>query len=109
MTETIAIPETQGKAKPSLFAKAVAGILDGVADARKSVGNTFSTLGQWSTKAVYGTCYGISYGVTLTALGIAMILPETMLLGFKEGAEAAEETIAHRCSESPSEASEQPA
>ncbi len=109
MTETIPIQEKAGgEEKPSMFAKAVAGIRDGLADARKSAGNAFSNVGQWSAKAVYGTCYGISYGVTLTALGISMILPETMLRGFKEGAEAAEETIAHRRCESPSEAAEQP-
>lgn len=110
MTETLPIQEeARVEERPSWFAKAAAGIREGVADARKSTGNAFSAVGKLSAKAVYGTCYGISYGVTLTALGISMLLPETMLRGFKEGAEAAEETIARRRSENPSEASEQPA
>lgn len=112
MTETMTTTQAETAAQEqhsSLLTKAACGIRKGAADARKSAGNAFSAVGRLSAKAVYGTCYGISYGVTLTALGISMILPETMLRGFKEGAEAAEETIAHRQSESSSEAAGQPA
>ncbi|MCX8049131.1 MAG: hypothetical protein N3A55_05675 [Methylohalobius sp.] len=65
----------------------------GVCDASKAVEKTFTTLGRLGSKAIYGTCYGVSYGVTFAALSVSKVLPETMLRGFKEGAEAAEKVL----------------
>lgn len=95
--------------KQSIIADAAFGIREGASDAGKSVGNVFSAIGRMGSKAVYGTCYGASYGVTFAALTAAGVLPETARRGFKEGAEAAEETIEHRHEKLPTETSEQPA
>ncbi len=80
----------------------------GVSDACKAVDKTLTTVGQIGAKAVYGTCYGISYGTTFAALGVARVLPEAMLRGFKDGAQAAGETLTGKA-ETPSESEVQPA
>jgi hypothetical protein len=80
----------------------------GVSDASKAVDKSLTTACQIGAKAVYGICYGISYGATFAALGVARVLPEAMLRGFKDGAQAAEETLTGNA-ETPSESEAQPA
>ncbi len=92
MTESLTNTEesTTTQPEPSWIKRAAFRIQQGVADAGKAVEATSTTLGRLSSKAVYGTCYGIAYGVTFVALSVSNVLPEVMMRGFKEGVEAAE-------------------
>ncbi|MFN3919524.1 MAG: hypothetical protein ACK4JF_04465 [Methylohalobius sp.] len=111
ITETEEKPQeetTSQEAQASSFSRLKQSLKAGVCDASQAVEKTFTTLGRLASKTVYGTCYGASYGVTFAALGIARVLPETMLRGFKEGAEAAEQTLERKLA-NPSETAEQPA
>lgn len=109
MSETILQPQaetTSQEAQASCFSRLKQSFKAGVCDASQAVEQTFTALGRLGSKAVYSTCYGASYGVTFAALGIARVLPQTMLRGFKEGAEAAEQTLERKL-ENPSEPAEQ--
>lgn len=100
--------ETASQEQAPFFSRLKQGLRAGAADASRAVEQTFSTLGQAASKAVYSACYGVSYGVTFVALGAARVLPETVLRGFKDGAEAAEQLLEGK-SENSAETAEQPA
>lgn len=70
---------------------ALAGIKEGALAAKKAVANIASLPRKALDKAVYGTCYGLSYGAVFTSLVVVKLLPSdsVAMKGFHEGAEDA--------------------
>jgi len=70
---------------------ALIGVKKGAVAAKQAVSNIVSAPSRIFDSAVYGACYGISYGAVFTSLVIVKILPANSLVtkGFHDGAEVA--------------------
>ena len=67
------------------------GILEGIADAAKAVGQFMPTAGSFVSQGVYQAGYYTAYGVVFGATMVARLipLPKPLALGVHDGAEAA--------------------
>jgi hypothetical protein len=66
-------------------------VKEGAADAAQKASEVLPAVGKFLSKAVYGTCYYASYGVTFGALAVAKAIPadSAMSRGFHDGADSA--------------------
>ncbi len=80
------VTETVKKSKVALV-----GIKKGAIAAKQAVTKIASAPSRLFDSAIYGACYGISYGAVFTSLAIVKMLPTNSLLtkGFHDGAKVA--------------------
>lgn len=83
------------KAVADAMDAAVQATREGVAKARATASGAIPGAGEMLSKAVYGTCYSLSYGVVFPTLLIARSIPKNnaAVHGFVDGAQAAIDMI----------------
>lgn len=74
------------------------GIKEGMGQPREAMEEFLPMLRETLSKAVYTTCYGISYGVVFGGLVIASLLPKESMIrkGICDGAESATRSFCER-------------
>ena len=70
-------------------------VRQGASDVQGQVGGALPAIGQFMSRMVYTSCYGLSYGVVFPVMLVVRIIPKdnAMVHGFVDGAIAAREQV----------------
>jgi hypothetical protein len=74
---------------------AMVAIMHGAHDAQERVSGALPAIGQFMSRMVYTSCYGLSYGVVFPVMMVVRLVPKenAMVHGFVDGAIAAREQV----------------